>query len=245
MKRLCVGLLAFAVFPLLMPIAYAANGFRLLQLNGREVKWGVAKPGTGVSLTYAVLTAKASVAGIENCRATTTIIPLLARSALSRSDFDQELSAAFGMWEKAANLHFTPTRDVANADIIIGAEAVADGVGYTDVTSESLPGQPFDRFTKGIVCLNPDLRWKVDASKSAGVGKKDQKTYRLRIVLAHEIGHVLGLDHPSPHGELMAFEYDNAVSGLQPGDIAGIIELYGSSRMSGAAGGVAMSALNR
>jgi len=245
MKRLCLGLFALAVFSLLMPTAHAANDFRLLQLNGREVKWGVAKSGTGATLTYAVLTAKASVAGVENCRATTSVIPLLMQSALSRADFDRELSAALEIWESAANLHFVPARDPAKADLAIGAEAVADGEGYADVTSVSLPGQPFDRITKGIVCLNPDLRWKTEAVQNVGIGKNDQRSYRLRIVLAHEIGHVLGLDHPSPHGELMSFEYDNAISGLQPGDVAGIIELYGSSRTGGATGGVAVSALNR
>lgn len=245
MKRLYLGLFAFAVFSLLMPTAHAANDFRLLQLNGREVKWGIAKSGTGASLTYAVLTTETGAAGVENCRATTGVVPLLTHSALSRTDFERELSGALEIWEKPANLHFVPARDTAKADLVVSAEAVADGVGYADVTSVSSPGQPFDRITKGIVCLNPDLRWKTEAAQDAGVGKKDQKSYRLRIVLAHEIGHVLGLDHPSPHGELMSFEYDNAISGLQPGDIAGIVELYGSSRTGGVASGVAMSALNR
>ncbi len=245
MKWLWVGILAFAVFPLLWPVAYAADDFRLLQLKGREVKWGAPTPGTGASLTYAVITAKTSIAGVENCQALTSVIPLLTQSALSRSDFDQELSAAFGIWEKSANLHFTPVRDAAKADLVIGAEAVDDGVGYADVTSASLPGRSFDRLTKGIVCLNPDLHWHVEAAQNAGSGKKSQKSYRLRIVLAHEIGHVLGLDHPSPHGELMSFEYDNAMNGLQPGDVSGITELYGTPKMAGTVGAVALSALNR
>jgi len=73
----------------------------------------------------------------------------------------------------------------------------------------------------------------------------DRKSYRLRYVLAHEIGHVLGLDHPSPSGELMSFEYSGRLEGLQPGDIAGIVALYGPSRARSATPIVALNLAGR
>jgi predicted Zn-dependent protease len=43
----------------------------------------------------------------------------------------------------------------------------------------------------------------------------------------HEIGHALGLDHPEQRSQLMHFKYDESRTGLQAGDIAGAVKLYG------------------
>jgi hypothetical protein len=51
--------------------------------------------------------------------------------------------------------------------------------------------------------------------------------YDLRYTLEHEIGHAIGLDHPSPSGQLMSYRYDEGQSGLQSGDIKGAALLYG------------------
>jgi hypothetical protein len=49
-------------------------------------------------------------------------------------------------------------------------------------------------------------------------------------LLAHEIGHALGLDHHNPNGELTSFEHDLGTDRLQSGDIAGIVALYGAPK---------------
>ena len=51
--------------------------------------------------------------------------------------------------------------------------------------------------------------------------------YDLRYTIAHEIGHAIGLDHPSAAGELMSYRYDERRQGLQPGDTKGVVLLYG------------------
>ena len=73
---------------------------------------------------------------------------------------------------------------------------------------------------RSLICLNPRQPWKIGFDG-------DLKVYDLRYTLAHEIGHAIGLDHPSPSGQLMSYRYDEGQPGLQPGDIKGAALLYG------------------
>ena len=49
-------------------------------------------------------------------------------------------------------------------------------------------------------------------------------------MLAHEIGHVIGLDHPGPTGALMGYRDQGDVDRLMAGDIAGSVALYGPAK---------------
>ena len=210
MQRFLVVLTLLAV----CTAAQANEGYRFLELNGRQVRWGT--PGNGASLTYRVATEQDDVSGAVNCPATTGLKSLLAHSHLSRIQFDGELKGAFAMWSEVANIRFVHAAAGTTADLVVGAEGSPDGIAYSDVT----PTPNSNRPRSGIVCLNPAALWTAGADLPG-------KTYRLRYVLAHEVGHILGLDHPSPSGELMSFEYNPSLTALQPGDIAGIVALYG------------------
>src|SRR3546814_7918489 len=76
------------------------------------------------------------------------------------------------------------------------------------------------RISRSLSGLNPQKPWKV------GFGG-DVTVYDLRYAIAHEAGHAIGLDHPSPSGQLMSFRYDELFRDLQPGDVAGVVALYG------------------
>jgi hypothetical protein len=198
--------------------ARAGEGYRFLEIDGHDVKWGAPLPGHGAVLTYAIA---GDATGNINCRSTTSLDGLLARSKLSQAQFDGELRAAFAMWSKVADVRFAPAASPAEADLKIVAEATADGIAYSDVTPVPTGGGDFHAIKSGIVCLNPAVRWAADGRAGS---------YRLRYVLAHEVGHILGLDHPSPRGELMSFDYDGKLTVLQQGDIEGMVALYGPSR---------------
>ena len=64
---------------------------------------------------------------------------------------------------------------------------------------------------------------------SGGPGPAPAGALDLGTVLAHEIGHAIGLDHPGASGPLMAFSNQGDMDRLMPGDIAGAVALYGAA----------------
>ncbi|MBU6297504.1 MAG: matrixin family metalloprotease [Alphaproteobacteria bacterium] len=229
MNKVVAGILLGALLGMTFQAAWASDGYSFLELNGHYVKWGTPAFGRRATLTYAIAGASTKASGIRNCRKITAIGGLLSRSDLTRAVFDTQLKAAFAMWENAADIRFVPAKRAASADILISAEAVPNGVAYTDVTPLPAAAGVIDRLKKAIVCLNPQLHWIATVPKSPP-DEADLNTYKLKYVLAHEIGHALGLNHPGPTGELMSFEYNRNIDGLQPGDVAGIIALYGPQK---------------
>lgn len=210
-------------------IATADSGFRLLRIDGHGVKWGEPTLGKGATITYAVVAGSSAISGTVNCLRIAGIGWLLERSHVTRKLFDRELAGALAMWQASADLRFVPVRSTRDADIVFSAEADAAGIAFADVAFEQSATRTVSRLKRGIVCLNPDIAWTATHEPGDGSigGAGDHGVYRLRYTLAHEIGHVLGLDHPGPEGELMSFEYGQSRDGLAQGDIAGITLLYG------------------
>jgi hypothetical protein len=208
-------------------------GFRLLDLENQSVKWQTPTFGRGAVVTYAFATGPLATPGARNCAAMLPPDRAYAPSGIGQRQFRREVAAAFRMWEKAADISFRETRDAAKAGIVIGAQAQPVGRAFTNV--ELKPGSGDKKvISRSLICLNPQQPWKIGFDGRLGV-------YDLRYTLAHEIGHAIGLDHPSAAGQLMSYRYDEKQVGLQPGDINGAVTLYGAragSRVaaSGAAG---------
>lgn len=218
-KRLFLAFLV-GVAPAASALGADANDYRLLNLDGHAVKWGTPSLGTGATVTYAIATASSSASGIENCRQTQGINTLLTRSHVKLGAFERALRSAFKLWSDVSDVHFVPASIGKSADLLITAEAVPDGIAYSDVTPKPAPPPRVGTITQAIICLNPEARWTIGGSADS---------YRLFYVLAHEIGHTIGLDHPNPSGTLMSFEYSHTLQSLQPGDITGAVALYGTA----------------
>ncbi|TDY01758.1 matrixin family metalloprotease [Thiohalophilus thiocyanatoxydans] len=210
------GLLPLA-FPL--PAHASEGGYRLLELDGYKVKWGDRRLGVGASISYAFAAKTLQFDEARNCRDLAPIEALFG-DELSSETLARETAAAFQVWERAAGLSFHEVDDARDADIILGAQGQPRGRAYANVSYAPDPAEGVRAIEQALVCLNPDHEWKIGFN-----GDKD--VYDIRYTLIHEIGHAIGLDHPGPSGQVMAFRYTEAFDDLQPGDLRGVQLLYG------------------
>jgi hypothetical protein len=218
-------LLVSAIISLCLIPAEAGSlkDYRRLVLDGHALKWGRPLAGTGAVVTWALAPGAISFVDARNCRSIAPIDGLLAASRVEAAAFRDELAAAFAGWQAVANIVFRET-EPARADILIGAEVEPRGRAFTNVTYDKSKGPPGVRhLTQSVICLNPEERWKIGFDG-------DLNRYDLRYTLAHEIGHAIGLDHPPGRAGIMDFSYRERYRVLQPGDIAGIVSLYGPAR---------------
>lgn len=198
----------------------AVATFKLLKLDGYYVKWGAPKVGAGATVTYALVEQPMQFAEARNCGSVAPVTGLLHRSNVSKASFVRAAREAFRQWEEAADLRFEAADDPANADILIGAQGVPVGRAFTNVAYRETESGPVRSIKQALICLNPQQLWKIGFGGSTEI-------YDLRHTIAHEVGHAIGLDHPSPFGQVMSFRYDEQVRGLQDGDVSGAATLYG------------------
>jgi hypothetical protein len=211
------------------------SDYKLIVLDGASLKWGDPVDGTPAIVTYALADSVRHFAGAINCGGLGPLDGLLGASNVSAGMLDRELRAAFAAWSAVADIDFVPAKDSASADILIGAETEPRGRAFTNVDYDksltaSVSGgpPPPHRLRQSLICLNPAEHWKVGFDGNLAV-------YDLRYTLQHEIGHAIGLDHPSGEGELMNFRYVEQFRTPQIGDIRGAVALYGARPEAGVA----------
>ena len=212
-------------------------GFRLLDLENQSVKWQSPRWGDGAAVTYAFATRPTTTAGARNCAKLLPPTAAYEPSRISPSAFRREVAAAFRMWEVVADISFRQIDDEKAANILIGAQGEPVGRAFTNVELKPASADRRKVIARSLICLNPRQPWKVGFDG-------DLDVYDLRYTIAHEIGHAIGLDHPSAAGQLMSYRYDELQPGLQPGDIKGAALLYGARPgTSRFAGGIAAGAV--
>ena len=214
-------LLALLATTFAVPNVLAAQKptFKLLVLERQMVRWTSARVGGPVEISWAFTPENTDSPAARNCRRMRPLDTLAHGSNLAVSRVEDEIRAAFRLWESAADIRFVETTDWRGAGILVGAQESPEGLAFADVQprSETEPGV----IGRSLVCFNPAQRWKIGFDGDLGV-------LDIRFTAAHEIGHAIGLDHPSRSGELMSFRYDERFRDLQPGDIAGAAALYGA-----------------
>lgn len=203
----------------------AAEEFRLLRVDERLVRWTPAPGSTPLALTYAIADRTVPGGSFGTCESVGSPGPMLTGSGLTMTDLEMALRRAMMLWQRDVNVNFVPAQSAAEAQIVVGAAAPARGIAFTDLNLVSASQSPAGTRTiiRSVICLNPEKLWKVDLDTRID-------RFELETVLAHELGHVLGLDHPSAQGHVMSFRYSESNRGLTDGDRNGAIRLYGSRR---------------
>ncbi|MGE3245082.1 MAG: matrixin family metalloprotease [Beijerinckiaceae bacterium] len=195
--------------------------YRRLEIGGYQLGWPK-KPGETLSLSWSFAQGLMDSPDAINCKRMTDLRSIVAR--LPPGYPSEAAREAFANWQAQGGIRFTYIADWRNADILIGAQAEPKGVAYANVAFQPVPGMRTGKINKALICLNPDARWKSSFDGNL-------KTYELTYVLTHEIGHALGLDHPSRTGQVMSFKYEERFNKLQPGDIAGFRSVYGAKSL--------------
>jgi hypothetical protein len=212
--------LAVAAFGLSAGAADAA-GFRLLNIDGVDVKWGAPELGAGATVSYGFATRAQSFPDAINCRALAPMTPLADVWHGDPARLEAVAEQAFGMWSRAAAVRFRRADPGEIPDILIGTQVEPRGVAFTNVWhGDGRAG--IAPLTRATVCFNPEVAW------TSEHGPAPADFYDFATVLAHEVGHAIGLDHPGPRGALMGYMNQGSLDALMPGDVAGAALLYGN-----------------
>lgn len=217
---------------LALPTAAQAQHFHELLAPGSPIsgtfvtgptvpgKWGSATMGTsGGVVTWSIMGPGISFPGESGAPGLSvdlsTIFPI---------GYMAELQAAFDQWEAIADIDFVFVTDgggAFNAEpvgmIRVGAHAF-DGSGGTLAHGFFPPVN--GAFAAGDIHFDSAETWKLSFG---GPG------FDIQQVMAHEIGHAIGLDHTAVPSSLMNPFYTEAFAGVQADDIAGAQFIYGAA----------------
>jgi hypothetical protein len=216
-------LVAGALIAAAVAMPAAAAGYRLLELDGLNVKWGQERMRTGAEISYGFATADHAMPDAINCKSLAPMTELARVWEHDPARLAEIAAAAFAIWSREADLVFRPAAAGEAPDILIGAEGEPLRIAFANVW-HGAGRDGIAPLTRATICFNPRVAW------TDGEGPDPEGALDLQTVLAHEIGHAIGLDHPGATGGLMGFSNQGDIDHLMPGDIAGAVALYGPAR---------------
>ncbi len=211
------------LLPVLLATPVLGSEFKLLVIDGHLVKWGAPELGAGAEVSYGFVTEPESFPDAINCG---EMAPMDAISSVWGGDdaaLERIAADAFAMWSEAARVAFRRAAPGERPDILIGTQAKSRRIAFANVWHDPEAARDgVAPLTAATICFNPEAAWVV-----ADVGPGEE-ALDIRTVLAHEIGHAIGLGHPGPTGSLMAFQPQGTMERLMPGDVEGSLTLYGA-----------------
>lgn len=195
----------------------------------RLLKWGSLELGTPARVSYAFAPTDIEASSdLGDCGPVKALnVPFADGS--SAEDAKRVFHEAFKAWESVTGVEFVPVEDPLRADILIGMSPRSNSITHAHV-GLSMGADSSDevvRLTRASLCLDEEELW--TTAPSHRIAGRD-KYLSLYLVVAHEIGHILGLDHPRDEGQLMGRKILETTRGMGEGDTEGIRILYGRPR---------------
>lgn len=195
----------------------------------RLLKWGSLELGTPARVSYGFAQADIEVSSdLGDCGPVKALSVPFADGS-SAEDAKRVFHEAFKAWESVAGVQFVPVEDPLRADILIGMSPRSNSITHAHVglSLGSESSEKVVRLARASLCLDEEELWTTAPSHRI-VGR--DKYLSLYLVVAHEIGHILGLDHPRDELQLMGRKILESTRGLGEGDAEGIGILYGEPR---------------
>ncbi len=219
-----LSVLCVAAAAIVASASVQAGDFELLEIDGRNVKWGPPEFASGADVSFSYVRSIMQFPSARNCRTMTPAKVMAMGSGMPFEAFDAAVKGAFAQWSRAADIVFRYVDDPAEADILLGTQATGHGIAFTNVVPSDTVSHGEEpavaTLEQATICFNPSLAWNA-GQWHEGLGRD------FRTVAGHEIGHAIGLDHPGPRGAMMAFKEEFASRVLQPSDIEAVQTLYG------------------
>jgi hypothetical protein len=192
----------------------SGDGFRLIEIDGAEVRWATAAEGAPVEISYGLVKTALVRPGARNCPSMTPI--------MEADAFLVDLQRAMDAWQAGANVRFVAAPPGAVPDLLFGMQGEPVGIAYTDLELKpgAMPGSASE-IERSAVCFNPELPWETASFDG------DPATPNVFYAALHEIGHVLGLDHVLDANAIMDFRNLEQLHAPQSADLRGAQALYG------------------